>query len=224
METEKKERMEDRMVKFYSKESNKLALHAIPGHFATSTAHINYYVDVTSIKTRANEAMEAAKLFYSKINTSVYIDTIICMDGTEVIGAFLSQELESRHFLSTNLHQTHYIITPEYNSNNQMIFRDNNKGAIENKHVVLLFANTTTGETIKKCLECVRYYGGIVENIMSVFGIIKQVEGIPVESLFDADDVPGYAYYPAYPADACPFCKKKIKIDAMVNGFGYSKL
>ena len=28
--------MENRMVKFYSKESNMLALHAIPGHFATS--------------------------------------------------------------------------------------------------------------------------------------------------------------------------------------------
>ena len=53
--------MENRMVKFYSKESNMLALHAIPGHFATSHSHINYYVDVTSVKTRAGEAKEAAK-------------------------------------------------------------------------------------------------------------------------------------------------------------------
>ena len=44
--------MEDRMMKFYSKESNMLALHAMHGHFATSHSHINYYVDVTSIKTR----------------------------------------------------------------------------------------------------------------------------------------------------------------------------
>ena len=43
--------MEDRMMKFYSKESNMLALHAMHGHFATSHSHINYYVDVTSIKT-----------------------------------------------------------------------------------------------------------------------------------------------------------------------------
>ena len=28
--------MESRMVKFYSKESNMVAIHAIPGHFATS--------------------------------------------------------------------------------------------------------------------------------------------------------------------------------------------
>ena len=41
--------MEDRMMKFYSKESNMLALHAMHGHFATSHSHINYYVDVTSV-------------------------------------------------------------------------------------------------------------------------------------------------------------------------------
>ena len=44
--------MENRIVKFKSKESAGLNLHAIPGHFATSHSHINYYVDVTSIKTR----------------------------------------------------------------------------------------------------------------------------------------------------------------------------
>ena len=37
--------MEDRMMKFYSKESNMLALHAMHGHFATSHSHINYYVE-----------------------------------------------------------------------------------------------------------------------------------------------------------------------------------
>ena len=56
--------MENRMVKFYSKESSQLVLHAIPGHFATSHSHINYYVDVTSIKTRASEAKEAAKAYF----------------------------------------------------------------------------------------------------------------------------------------------------------------
>mgnify|MGYP000790552415 CR=1 FL=1 len=40
--------MESRMVKFYSKESNMVAIHAIPGHFATSHSHINYYIDITS--------------------------------------------------------------------------------------------------------------------------------------------------------------------------------
>lgn len=85
--------MENRMVKFYSKESNLLAMHAIPGHFATSHSHINYYVDVTSLKTRAGEAKEAAKVLYSRMHRAEYVDTIVCMDGTEVVGAFLSQEI-----------------------------------------------------------------------------------------------------------------------------------
>ena len=37
--------MENRIVKFKSKESGTLNLHAIPGHFATSHSHINYYID-----------------------------------------------------------------------------------------------------------------------------------------------------------------------------------
>ena len=73
--------MESRMVKFYSKESNMVAIHAIPGHFATTHSHINYYVDVTSIKTRASEAKEAAKILQTKMPRGAYIDTIVCMDG-----------------------------------------------------------------------------------------------------------------------------------------------
>jgi orotate phosphoribosyltransferase len=213
--------MEERMVKFYSKESNLLAMHVIPGHFATSHSHINYYVDVTSLKTRTTEARESAKVLFSKLPKSSYIDTIVCMDGTEVIGAFLSQEIERGGLLTTNRHDTVYVVSPEINNNNQMLFRDNNKGAIAGKHVVLLLATTTTGETIRRSLECIRYYGGIVEAVASIFSTVSDVEGVEVETLFDRDDVPGYE---AYPVHACPFCKKGHPIEAMVNGFGYSKL
>lgn len=213
--------MENRMVKFYSKESNLLALHAIPGHFATSHSHINYYVDVTSIKTRTSEAYEAAKVLYSRMPRASFIDTIVCMDGTEMIGAFLSQEIERGGVLSTNRHETIYVVAPEINNNNQMLFRDNNKGAIAGKHVVLLLATTTTGETIRRSLECIRYYGGIVESVASIFSTIDSVDGTVVESLFDGDDVTNYE---AYAASECPFCKKGHQIEAMVNGFGYSKL
>lgn len=213
--------MENRMVKFYSKESNLLAMHAIPGHFATSHSHINYYVDVTSLKTRAGEAKEAAKVLYSRMPRAEYVDTIVCMDGTEVVGAFLSQEIENGGVLSTNRHETIYVVTPEFNSNNQMLFRDNNKGAIAGKHVILFLATTTTGETIRRSLECIRYYGGIVEGVASLFSTVKSVDGVEVEALFDKEDITGYE---AYSAQDCPFCKKGQKIEAMVNGFGYSKL
>ncbi len=213
--------MEERTVKFYSKESNKLSLHVIPGHFATSNSHINYYVDVTSLKTRASEAKEAAKILHAHLPKGKYVDTIVCMDGTEVIGAFLSDELKKSGTLSTNLHETTYVISPEINNNNQIIFRDNNKGAIAGKHVVLLLATTTTGQTIRRAIECVQYYGGIIECVATLFGTFHKVDDVEVETLFDTEDVPNYE---AYNPHNCPFCKKGLRIEAMVNGFGYSKL
>lgn len=66
--------MESRMVKFYSKESNMVAIHAIPGHFATSHSHINYYIDITSLKTilicgkEAKANRQQSLLFRSKRN------------------------------------------------------------------------------------------------------------------------------------------------------------
>lgn len=41
------EGMENKVMKFYSKAGNNIILRAIPGHFATSHSHINYYVDMT---------------------------------------------------------------------------------------------------------------------------------------------------------------------------------
>lgn len=213
--------MENRMVKFYSGESNRVAIHAIPGHFATSHSHINYYIDITSLKTRVQEAKEVAGVLYQRIGRLSYIDTIVCMDGTEVIGAFLAEEFEKGEFVSTNRHETIYVVAPELNSNNQMLFRDNIKPSIEGKHVLLLSATTTTGKTIRRSLEGIRYYGGTVEAVASVFSTVKSVDNMPVESVFTEADLPGYA---AYTAEECPFCKKGERLEAVVNGFGYSRL
>ena len=83
------ETMEARMVKLYARNNNHVALHAIPGHFATSHSHINFYIDMTSLKTRANEAQEVAKSLAGDYVNSTVVDTIVCMDGTEVVGTYL---------------------------------------------------------------------------------------------------------------------------------------
>lgn len=213
--------MESRMVKFYSKESNMVAIHAIPGHFATSHSHINYYIDITSLKTRVQEAKEIAKILCQKIGRPTFVDTIVCMDGTEVIGAFLAQEFENNDYASTNRHETIYVVSPEMNSNNQLLFRDNIKPSIAGKHVVLLSATTTTGKTIHRSLEGIRYYGGITEAVASVFSTVDYADGMQIQTVFKKDDLPGYD---AYASGECPFCKKGIRLEAVVNGFGYSKL
>lgn len=212
--------MEGRMVKFYSKESNMVAIHAVPGHFATSHSHINYYIDITSLKTRVQEAKEVARVLCQKLGRMSYIDTIVCMDGTEVIGAFLAEEIEKGAFISTNRHETIYVVSPELNSANQLLFRDNIKPSIEGKHILLLSATTTTGKTIRKSLEGIHYYNGIVESVASVFGTVDKVDDMPIATVFTSDDLPGYV---AYAPRECPFCKKGEQLEAMVNSFGYSR-
>ena len=64
-----------------------------PGHFATNHAHINYYIDVTTLKARTKEAEEVAQALVGMYLYDTVIDTIVCMEGTEVIGAFLAEEL-----------------------------------------------------------------------------------------------------------------------------------
>ena len=41
------------------------------------------------------------------------MDTIVCMDGTEVIGAFLAEEFEKEDMASTNRHETIYVVLRE---------------------------------------------------------------------------------------------------------------
>ena len=213
--------MESRIMKFYAKDDHSVVLRAIHGHFATSHSHVNYYIDVTGLRTRCSEATAVAKNLVGKIVNTTVIDTIVCMDGCEVVGAYMAAELEARDFVSTNSHETVYVITPEFNSNNQMIFRDNLAPSIRNKHVLLLLASTTTGQTINRSLECIRYYGGTVTAICSLFSAVDVIQGFPIVSAFTVRDIPGYQ---AYEFDNCPFCKNGEKLDAFVNGYGYSKL
>lgn len=60
-----------------------------------------------------------------------------------------------------------------------------------------------------------------MEFVASIFSTVDEVDGVAVEHLFDRSDVVNYE---AYPVSECPFCKKGHAIEAMVNGFGYSKL
>ena len=127
-----------------------------PGHFATNHAHINYYIDVTTLKARTKEAEEVAQALVGMYLYDTVIDTIVCMEGTEVIGAFLAEELAKGGFLSTNAHKSIYVISPEFNNNSQIIFRDNLIPMIRDKHVMILMASVTTGRTLNKAVESIQ--------------------------------------------------------------------
>lgn len=213
--------MEEKIRSIYSKKFPDIKIRVIPGHFVTSHSHINYYVDMTMTKMRESEARAVAKAIASKYSPTTIVDTIVCMDGCEVIGAYLAEELTKSGILSMNAHQTIYVTTPEFNSTGQMIFRQNLVPMIDGKNVFLLLASTTTGMTLHRCLRCIDYYGGHITGITSIFSMINSICNIHVSSLFKASDLPDYK---AYPYDECPLCKEKIPIDALANGYGYSPL
>ena len=218
---EKRESMEKRTIKIAAKSNKKINLKVIPGHFATSQSHINYYLDMTSVKVRHTEAREVAKELVKKYSTSKVVDAIICMDGCEVIGAYLADELTNAGIMSMNSHHCVNVVTPEIRSDGQMILRDNLQSMVMDKHVVILLAIITTGKTIKRCIEGIRYYGGVIEGIDAIFSNIDKVENTEIHSLFGKEDISDYQTY-AY-AD-CPYCKSQRKLDAMVNGYGYSRI
>jgi len=191
------------------------------GHFATNHSHINYYIDVTFQKTRLSEAKDVARYLVKSFKNTALVDTILCLDGTAVIGTCLAEELTASGFRSLNTHNTIYVVEPEYNANSQMIFRDNVQPMIKGKHVLVLMASVTTGFTAKRSIQAIGYYGGEVAGITSIYSAVDEAEGYPVHSVYNVSDLPDYA---SYDYRECPYCKAGKKIDALVNSFGYSEL
>ena len=208
------------ITKIKTKRSN-LFLRVAKGHFATNHSHSNYYIDVAAQKSRLSEAKAVAQELCSNSKYKVnIIDTILCLDGTEVIGACLAEEL-TNNWMNINAHQTVYVVTPEMTSGSQLLFRDNIVPMIRGKHVLVLAVSVATGGTVKAAMEAVKYYGGEVVGVASIFSTAEEVDGYTVNSVFNPKDLPGYF---ASPSHECPLCKEGKRIDALINSHGFSKL
>lgn len=191
------------------------------GHFATNHSHINYYIDITYQKTRLSEAKDSARQLVSHFINNTPVDTILCLDGTAVLGTCVAEEMTRSGFRTINAHETIYVLEPEYNANSQIIFRDNVQPMIRGKHVLILMASVTTGFTAKRSVEAIGYYGGIVAGIAAIYRAVDEVAGHPVRSIYSVSDLPDYA---SYDYRDCPYCKQGRRLDALVNSYGYSSL
>ena len=210
----------EKTFKLPTKRKN-LFLRVTQGHFATSHSHTNYYIDVTTQKTRLSEAKAVAQELLHYYNSTTIVDTILCLDGTEVIATCLARELTKEGYVNMNAHQTIYVMTPERTAGSQLILRDNMVPMVAGKHVLILAASVTTGYTALGAIQAVDYYGGHVVGVASIFATIDEVGGHKVHSCFDPQDLPDYASHLAH---ECPQCKAGVKLDALINGHGYSKL
>ena len=198
-----------------------VTLNVARGHFATSHSHTNYFIDVTAQKSSLKEAEAVAQQLVELHLSNTMVDTILCLDGTQVIGTCLARELTQAGYCSINEERDICILRAEVNADGKILFRDNARFMIEGKNVLILAASLTTGGTARRGMECIRYYGGTVAGIAAIYSHRTELDGILVSALFDCADLPDYA---SYPAEACPLCRRGIPLDAVVNSFGYSKV
>ncbi len=204
----------------YSKNKD-VVLRYIPGHFITPNSHVNYYMDLTDMKSRQREARATGEEMADMYLSSDVIDTILCLNGMEVVGSYLANKLTKAGIISANRHQTMYITTPEYNASGQMMFRENNRHMIKGKKVLVIIDTATTGDTLRSAVNSVSFYGGQVIGISAIFSVAIQGEGVQIRSLYSTRDLTDYM---SYSMDACPLCKAGTPVDAICNGFGYSTL
>lgn len=208
-------------VKVQSARYPEVILRAVPGHFITPHAHVNYYLDFTPLKFRASEAHAAAKALSSAHYFSTPVDTIIALEGTEIIAGYLADELTQSGVLCLNAHKSIYVIPPEYSSEGQLIFRENLLPWIKDKNVLLLFSAITTGANAARAIESLRYYGATISGVSALFSLATSIAGLNIYSIFSQADLPDYK---AYSSDKCLLCEGGKPVDAIANGFGFTML
>ena len=204
-----------------SRESHELSLTAHRGHFATRNSHNSHYLDITRMKHECTMAAAAATTLAAHYVYEKEIDTIVCLDGSEVLGAFLARQLSQKNIFSLNNERIICVVTPEYDSNGLLIFRSNLLPMVSKKNILLLISTVNSGKTADRALECIEYYGGKIQGIAAVFSALERVEGVPVISLFSPEDVPGYV---TSLVKDCPMCRAGQRIDALSNSYGFSPL
>lgn len=208
-------------MRIYYPLNSKLSVTAYEGHFATRHSHNSHYIDITEIKHQHMSAREAAIELAQRYVMLKNVDTIVCLDGSEVLGAFLARHLAKKELLALNSDKNINVITPEYDSNGQLIFRENRAPMVQGKDVVILISTVNSGKTVRRILECVEYYGGHVQGVVSVFSNVEQVDEVPVYALFTAKDIPNYM---TSAPESCPLCAAGQRIEALANSYGMSKL
>lgn len=232
-------------MKIKSRLNSEIELTVMPGHFSSDRYHVNYYIDMTSLKTRVKSAKKIAEAiaqqYMKKVNIQARynssliemgsltamganvkpVDTIICMDGCEVIGAYLAEEFMKVGVPNRTQHNSVYVVTPEFDNAGQMVVRKNVKDLIKGRNVLVVLASAMSGRTISKAMGTILAYGGKVTGLSVIFGNVEEVDGYPVYSVFTHEDIPNFTL--SNPDD-CPDCKAGKKLTAVVNSYGYELL
>ena len=195
-----------------------ITITATPGHFTTSSSHVNYYLDVSKLKCDVTVAQDVARELALPYLSSTIVDTIVCMEETSVIGAFIAQELLREGTSVMNMGREIHVVKPVTNTVGKLVFQDNVRSWVVRKNILVLLSSVSSGRTVNNALECIAYYGGNIVGISSLFMALPGGLGWETHALFTSDDIPGYK---SYNASECELCKTGRKLDALVSSDGY---
>jgi len=196
-----------------------ITINIIPGHFTTINSHTNNYLDVSGLKSNALVARNVARELAIPYLSSTLVDAVVCMERTEVIGAYLAEELLTAGNSVINENGEIHVLTPLNNINGKLIFQDNLVEWISNRNIILLVASISSGKTIQSALECLNYYGGKTAGISALFISSHDKIEQEVNALFTSDDIPGYKLFSL---GECAMCKAGQKLDAIISSEGYT--
>jgi orotate phosphoribosyltransferase len=143
------------------------------------------------------------------------------MEKTEVIGAFLAQELLQHGATVMNEGNEIHVVTPSNNVNGNMIFQDNIIEWITNKHIILLVASVSSARALHLAMDCISYYGGRLVGISALFVASPDAQKDKINALFTSEDIPGYKLFTTA---ECEMCKAGQKLDAIVSSEGYTRI
>ena len=202
-----------------AKSNRHIKLTIYPGHFATSHAHVDNYISMTEVRTSSFMAAETAEEL-AKFFKYIQIDTIICLEYTQNIGAMLARELSGTR-REVNSGNDIHVITPTINSNNQLTFTSDTQPFVTNRNVLILISTISTGRSLSRAQECVGYYGGMLKGIGAIFSAIDESNGVPVHHIFSPEDLGSYH---SFRSDECPHCRSGRKLDGFITTSGYTEL
>lgn len=137
-------------IQLTSRFNPQLEVSVFQGHFATRHSHNSHYIDITRMKHEFTMAREAAMTLAQNYAYDKGVDTIVCLDGSEVIGAFLARHLAKKEVFSVNSNKNINVVTPEYDSNGQLIFRDNLTPMIVGREVLILISTVNSGKSARR--------------------------------------------------------------------------
>jgi len=198
-----------------------ITVNVILGHFTTNHFHLNHYLDLDNLKTNASLARDVAVELALPYLTSTLVDAIVCLEGTEVIGAYMAEELLMEGTSVINSGKEIHVVTPFYNTQKKLMFQSNTQDLVVDKNIILLVSSISSGTTISNALEFLSYYGGVLVGISTLFNACPENIEHEIHSLFTNEDVPEYQIFST---DKCDMCKKGRKLDAIIMQGGYTRI